>query len=90
MPVRAGSLRLRGGAVVYRLFDVGYGIALERALDLLRASAPERVRPVRGEAQAIRIPNPPVSVILGTERVARAKFPRRLCVGYPADPLRSV
>ena len=69
MSVRAESLRLRGGAVVYRLFDVGYGIALERALDFLRASAPERVRPVRGEAQAIRIPNPPVSVILGSERV---------------------
>lgn len=66
----AGALsetRVAGSAIVYRLYDVGYEIHLDRALDLLAASAPERVRPVRGEAQAIQIPNPPVTVILGNE-----------------------
>src|ERR687896_488561 len=61
--------RVAGAAIVYRLFDVGYEIHLDRALDLLAASAPERVRPVRGEAQAIQIPNPPITVILGTEEI---------------------
>ena len=69
-PADAGAgLRVLGAAVVYRLFDVGYEIALDRALDLLAASAPERVRPVRGEAQAIQIKNPPVTVILGGETI---------------------
>src|SRR5919202_1088570 len=67
-PSRAPEgLRVRGSAVVYRLYDVGYEIRLDRALDLLAASAPERVRPVRGEAQAIQIKDPPITVILGTE-----------------------
>ena len=65
----AAALRVDGSAVVYRLFDIGYEIALDRALDLLAGSAPERVRPVRGEAQALQISNPPVTVILGHERV---------------------
>ena len=65
----AAALRVDGSAVVYRLFDIGYEIALDRALDLLAGSAPERVRPVRGEAQALQIVNPPVTVILGHERV---------------------
>ena len=63
------ALHVRGAAVVYRLYDVGYEIALDRALDLLASSAPERVRPVRGEAQAIQIPNPPITVILGAEQL---------------------
>jgi hypothetical protein len=62
--------RVVGAAIVYRLHDVGYEIRLDRALDLLASSAPERVRPVRGEAQAIQIKNPPITVILGTENVA--------------------
>ena len=61
--------RLWGAAIVYRLFDVGYAIDLTRALELLAASAPERVRPLRGEAQALQIRNPPVTVLLGTEDV---------------------
>ncbi|HEX6533182.1 MAG TPA: hypothetical protein VF041_01215, partial [Gemmatimonadaceae bacterium] len=61
--------RVLGGAIVYRLYDVGYEIHLDRALDLLASRAPERVRPVRGEAQAIQIKNPPVTVILGNENV---------------------
>jgi hypothetical protein len=68
----AAALRVDGAAIVYRLYDVGYEIALDRALDLLAASAPERVRPVRGEAQALQIRNPPVTVILGHEEVAVA------------------
>ncbi|MHB1225655.1 MAG: hypothetical protein ACYC2G_16630 [Gemmatimonadaceae bacterium] len=67
---RSDPLRVSGAAILYRLHDVGYGIAIERVLDLLAAQAPERVRPVRGEGQAIQIPNPPISVILGTENVA--------------------
>lgn len=66
---------VNGRAVVYRLFDVGYAVELERALDLLASSAPERVRPVRGEMQAIQIPNPPLTVILGAERLAVAGRP---------------
>jgi hypothetical protein len=67
----AADLRVDGASiVVYRLYDVGYAIQLDRALDLLASSAPERVRPVRGEAQAIQIPNPPITIILGHEQVA--------------------
>lgn len=61
------SLHVLGSAVVYRLYDVGYAIDLDRALAQLAESAPERVRPVRGEAQALQIPNPPVTVLLGAE-----------------------
>ena len=66
---------VNGRAVVYRLFDVGYAVQLDRVLDLLASSAPERVRPVRGEMQAIQIANPPVTVILGAERLAIAGRP---------------
>ena len=68
-PRTADGPRVAGAAIVYRLFDVGFEIHIDRALDLLAASGPERIRPVRGEAQAIQIPNPPITVILGTERV---------------------
>lgn len=68
-PSSAARLRVCGGAVVYRLFDVGYEIYLDRALQLLALNAPQRVRPLRGEAQAMQIANPPISVILGAERI---------------------
>ena len=69
-PSPAADLRVEGASVVvYRLYDVGYEVRLDRALDLLASSAPERVRPVRGEAQAIQIANPPITVILGQESV---------------------
>ena len=71
-PPAADALHVDGSAIVYRLYDVGYEIRLDRALDLLAASAPARVRPVRGEAQALQIANPPLTVILGHERVALA------------------
>ena len=63
----AARLRVRGAAIVYRLFDVGYEIDIERALDLLSGSSPERARPVRGEAQALQIKSLPITVIVGAE-----------------------
>jgi hypothetical protein len=71
-PTRGDHALVWGAAIVYRLYDVGDEIALDRALDLLASSAPERVRPVRGEGQAIQVKNPPITVILGTENVAVA------------------
>jgi len=68
--------RVHGEAVVYRLYDVGYETRLDRVVDLLASSAPERPRPVRGEAQAIQIPNPPVTVGLGVETVTIGGQPR--------------
>jgi hypothetical protein len=62
--------RVHGEAVLYRLYDVGYEIRLDRAAELLSARAPERARPVRGDAQAIHIANPPVTVPLGAETIA--------------------
>src|SRR5262249_30047837 len=67
--------RVHGEAIVFRLFDVGYGIALDRAFDLLASSAPERRRPSRGEAQTIQIPNPPVTAGLGSESIEIAGQP---------------
>jgi hypothetical protein len=67
--------RVHGEAIVYRLYDVGYAIALDRAVDLLASSAPERRRPSRGEAQTIQIPNPPVTASLGTESIDIAGRP---------------
>jgi hypothetical protein len=65
--VGPSEVRLCGATIVYRLLDVGYAIDLAGALDLLAGSAPERVRPLRGEAQALQIRNPPITVLLGTE-----------------------
>ncbi len=58
-----------GSAIAYRLHDVGYAIDLDRALELLAASGPDRVRPVRGEGQALQIQNPPITVLLGSEQL---------------------
>jgi len=65
----ARSIRVRGAAVLYRLHDIGYEIHLDRALELLASSGPERARPSRAEAQAIEILTPPISVSLGPERL---------------------
>ena len=62
----ATDVRISGEVVVYRLFDLGYEIDLDRVVRLLGDRAPERARPVRGEARAIQVPNPPVTVELGT------------------------
>jgi hypothetical protein len=68
-----------GAVVLYRLYDVGYEIDLERALDFLATSPEEREalrlkleRRRRAEAQAIRIKNPPVTIALGVEPLEAA------------------
>jgi hypothetical protein len=71
-PARVAAAAGRTEATVYRLFDVGYAVDLDRAAALLRSSAPERVEPTRTGAQAIRIPNPPLAVVLGGEPVTIA------------------
>jgi hypothetical protein len=68
-PVLAGEPRVTGTAIAYRLFDVGYEIHLDRAASCVASNAPERVRPVRGEAQAIQIRNPPLALALGADRL---------------------
>src|SRR5690242_18005221 len=68
-PVPDSTPWAHGDVTFYRLYDIGYEIDLERVSRLLVANAPERPRPLRGEAQAIQIPNPPVTVRLGTEPV---------------------
>ncbi len=55
-----------GEAIHYRLHDIGYAVDLEHASRILASNEPDRPRPARGEAQAIRIPNPPLTVRLGT------------------------
>ncbi|MCC6350094.1 MAG: hypothetical protein IT347_10955 [Candidatus Eisenbacteria bacterium] len=69
------DLRVQGEVVLYRLYDLGYEIDLDRVFALLAESAPERPLPVRGEAQAIHIPNPPVTAALGTETLSLAGSP---------------
>lgn len=69
---RAGGVTLDGAAAVYRLYDIGYSIDLERAAALLAPSAPARTKPARTEAQALQIANPPVSVLLGTHAITVA------------------
>ena len=66
----ATGLRVHGAATIYRIYDVGYGVNLDSAVSLLAASLPERVRPERGEGQAIHIANPPITVALGRDRLA--------------------
>lgn len=61
--------RVQGEVLLHRLFDVGYEIRLDRAAELLASSAPQRPRPVRGQAQAIQIVNPPVAVSLGDQSI---------------------
>ena len=62
-------MRVTGGVTIYRLFDVGYEIDLAQVLECLAPSDAARRLPVRSEAQALLIPNPPITVRLGTERV---------------------
>jgi hypothetical protein len=78
------SLTLDGGAVVYRLFDIGYAIELDAVATLLAPSGPARTRPARIEAQALQIANPPVAVPLGARELnidgasSRAQLAARL------------
>jgi len=61
----AADQRIDGSLSLYRQFDVGYAIDLDRATELLGSSTRGRARPVRFEARAIQIRNPPVVVALG-------------------------
>jgi hypothetical protein len=70
----AKIIRVVGAVVLYRLYDVGYEIDLERALDFLAVTPEDREtlrlnleQRRRVEAQAIRIKNPPITVTLGRE-----------------------
>jgi hypothetical protein len=72
--VAAAEPRVVGAVVLYRLYDVGYEVDLERALDFLAAAPEEREalrlklkRRLLAEAQAIRIKNPPITVSLGAD-----------------------
>jgi hypothetical protein len=72
--VSASEPRVAGAVVLYRLYDVGYEIDLERALDFLATTPEEREalrlkleRRRRAEAQAIRIKNPPITISLGAD-----------------------
>jgi hypothetical protein len=60
------QLVVDGTATVYRLFDIGYAIDLDRAATLLGETTTERALPRRVEAQAIRIPNPPLFTSIGS------------------------
>jgi hypothetical protein len=59
------DLIVQGTAVVYRLFDVGYAIELERAAALLAPDGAARTRPGRMEGRALQIANPPIAISLG-------------------------
>ncbi|HEX4681313.1 MAG TPA: hypothetical protein VH277_01320 [Gemmatimonadaceae bacterium] len=61
------TTHVRGSATAYRLYDVGYGIELDRAGALVGEATRGRSRPARSEAQTFQI-RPPLSVSLG-ERV---------------------
>jgi hypothetical protein len=60
---------VRGAAVVYRLYDVGYAIELERAATLLAPEGAARTRPARTEGRALQIANPPIAISLGTHSI---------------------
>ncbi|HMA24673.1 MAG TPA: hypothetical protein VKP00_11775, partial [Gemmatimonadaceae bacterium] len=64
------ELHVEGSATVYRLYDVGYSIALDQAARLLGDTTRGRVRPSRVEARAIEIRNPPLFVSIGPVEVA--------------------
>ncbi|HET8836833.1 MAG TPA: hypothetical protein VFN08_19040 [Gemmatimonadales bacterium] len=51
--------------ISYRLYDVGYALDLERAARLLEGQATGRPRPTRGEAKALVIAQPPLTIALG-------------------------
>jgi hypothetical protein len=62
---RLASLRVAGAVITYRLYDVGYALDLEHAARLLEGQATGRPRPTRGEAKALVIAQPPLTLALG-------------------------
>lgn len=67
--VSVDMLRVRGRVTAYRLVDVGYGISLDRAADILGDLTGGRVRPDRALAESIEIRTPPLLGRLGTRRI---------------------
>lgn len=59
------DLRLTGAVIAYRLYDVGYALDLEHAARLVEGQATGRPRPTRGEAKALVIAQPPLTLALG-------------------------
>jgi hypothetical protein len=59
------SLSVEGAVTSYRLHDVGYALDLTHAARLLEAQSPARARPTCGEAKALIIAQPPLTVPLG-------------------------
>jgi hypothetical protein len=67
-PAAAASgaqLCVAGAVITYRLYDVGYALDLEHAARLLEGQATGRPRPRRGEAKALVIAQPPLTLALG-------------------------
>ena len=73
----SAQLRVDGTAVLYRLYDIGYAIELDRAAELLGESTRGRVRPARMDARAIEIRNPPLLATLSTVELAVGRETRR-------------
>jgi hypothetical protein len=63
------DLLVDGSATVYRLYDVGYEIDLDRAAQLLGGDVRGRARPGRPEARGLEIRRPPLSVLIGDREV---------------------
>src|SRR5579862_4960811 len=70
------EVRVDGSVTVYRLYDIGYTIALDHAAELLGASIRGRIRPSRLEARAIEVRNPPLLATLKTIDLAVGGSPR--------------
>ena len=83
------TLNIRGSAVIYRLFDVGYAIDLNRVQLLLAPATLERARPERVEAQALQIPNATV-FHAAIDGVLRGKSDGRQSQNRGGDPLAPV
>ena len=70
LAVPAAGLRVAGGLVAYRLYDVGYALDLEQAARLLEGQATGRTRPTRTEGKALVIAQPPLILALGPVELA--------------------
>jgi hypothetical protein len=68
------SLHITGSATAYRLYDVGYSVALDRAIELLGERTRGRPLPQRLEARGIQVRNPPLLAHLGSCDVSLPDF----------------
>ncbi len=64
-PAGISAFRVAGAIVTYRLYDVGYALDLEHAARLMESQTTGRTRPARGEAKALVIAQPPLTLALG-------------------------